>query len=1507
MPDWIGKAANITGLSFEPWGADAIRSFSVVEITNAKLYDNQEPSEGGLRDVRMGITSRKGHCTTCMQTWKYCPGHFGHLELAIPVYHAGWVHLIIKALKSVCLNCFEKLDRAYGQRKKLCTMCGKTHITVQKNEQWYIQLNGKPLLPCDAIKYLEKIKGHDASHAILNVLPIPPNCVRPSPTIGGDEIRGEDDLTRTLLRIVRINSTVSKHLKVVKTPEAIKNILKKLQEVVSGYIYRSKNNKGKNKINSKVCTVADRIRHKNGRIRGNGMGKRVNFTARGVVGPDSKMGMHEVGVPQCVADTLTITENIHAFNVDYWQKIINTISGTDPKCPVKFVVRADGKRLDLRFNKPKLSIGYKVERKLQNGDIALFNRQPSLHKMSIMAHYVRIMPGEIFRLNLSCTTPYNADFDGDEMNFHALQTIEARAEAENIMAVKHNIITPQSHRPVMSLVMDGFLGTAEISMQDSFLDKSELFDWMMETGTMGIPIPAICHPAPLWTGKQALSMIMPKKLRYKVAKPVIDEELNEVCIKDGQVLYGKFGKKILGRSQGSLVHILWLDFGPDVCINFLNKLQRGIHRWFSEQGFSIGIYDFLATKETQKEIEKEYQRTLHDIKSLTKEHEINHRLNQARDGMGRAAINTIKRDNRLFRMVSCGVKGSMMNILQIMAMVGQQNSGGRRIVRTIAGKTLPCFKATDTSPESLGMVRSPYMAGLTPYEFFFTGIVGRDGLINTAINTAVTGYIQRRLVKAMETCKTQWDGSVRDANGVIVQFKYGEDGFDGQSLEMNNVSITNMNKKQLMEIYDWNNDEEYALVQRAKQIIRTTNLRQVSSCFNVRRQVDRATNHREASQCMPHEAYAVLKPCFDWFMERNILVFAIVIQTCSAKRLSCEFKLTVEEITNLMEKFKNKYERTLIPAGEMVGTLAAQSLGEPVTQMTLDTFHHAGISTKNVSLGVPRFEELINASSTPKTPTCSVILNGTSAAEMDKAVEISFKVVHLIVRNVVSDSSIELINFAGAHPTYYLLPDTPLKRLNHDGNWCVKLCIPYKKLIQYQVEFPEIIKALEKKFSKGINMAYTENPFGDTIIHIGNYGKKNNKNAAAVLRNRIMNCYIRGINNIEVAQPCLDDGVLSIETVGTNIYELYKLKNDYTCIKSVLSNHPFDVLEKFGIEAARQTLYKQIHMVLSFDGSYVSCRHYLCAVDRMTLSGNITAMTRHGIAKYENKSPLARATFEQPVEVLLAAASKRKMDPMSGVSEQILMGITPRIGTAEISLHKTEHYKNIINAAAEEESEDEDEGWLQFDNTESKNFNFAVAPATQMGGWSTIQKPQAPPMLFPPTVPMWAQKQHTQTFPVQNTPWGDNVVAAVGVPNQPSYAQPFHSHITPMFNAPPSMFGGGFNQDRQQFVAPPRPMSPEYNPNRPLSPVYDPNKPMSPEYNPNRPLSPVYDPNKPMSPEYNPNMSYTVPMSPASPEYDPINEQGHVTPPYSPTSPGYESPNSPDYDNADVYDPNKTY
>ena len=447
--------------------------------------------------------------------------------------------------------------------------------------------------------------------------------------------------------------------------------------------------------------------------------------------------MSDVGVPHEVADKLTVPERVHRYNIDALKDILH-------KC--KYAIDPNGKRIDLQWSMAPIHLepGWIIERPLRDGDIVLFNRQPSLHRPSMMCHRVRRMQGKSFRLNLSCTTPYNADFDGDEMNLHVPQTIEAQVEAAQLMAVQEHVVTAQSHRPVMSIVQDTLIGTYQLTDMDTFLTREEMMDWCMHINRFDMP-PSILFPQQLWTGKDAFSMLLPKTLFYGTPE-------NDPYIAHGMLLRGQLNKKQLGRSQRSLVHhLLFNDEGPKVTVDFISDLQRGIANWFSSQGFSIGISDFVTPHETKDRISQIYEETVDDIRAKENPSEqwINRRLNQTRDTMGRAALETITRDNRLWRIVDSGSKGSNVNILQIMACLGQQNIKGKRIPCP-SRPVLASFAADDTNPEARGMVKHSFMDGLTPYDYFFHTVGGREGLVDTAVKTAESGYIQRQLVKCLE-------------------------------------------------------------------------------------------------------------------------------------------------------------------------------------------------------------------------------------------------------------------------------------------------------------------------------------------------------------------------------------------------------------------------------------------------------------------------------------------------------------------------------------------------------------------------------------------------------------------------------------------------------------------------------------------------------------------------------------------------------------------------------------
>lgn len=405
----------INSVQFSCLSPDKIRQISLCEVTTDELYENGKPKYGGLRDPRFGVSSRHGICTACNQTWTKCSGHFGHYQLPIPLYHIGWISEVLFWLRRTCTQCHIVQP---GLIHKKCPECSAIQPKFTKTNSTTLEVSDKngerELLACEAYDILKDIKPENIARfrddefhpkwLLLTVLPIPPNCVRPSPTLDGDEVRGEDDITRRLLYILRVcksydkitheNSTIVNHYK------------KKVQDAIHIYIDQTRMNTKNRNVGK--C-ISDRLRGKQGRLRGSLMGKRCNFTARTVISGDAMLDMRDVGIPQEVADKLTIVEHVNRLN---YKEIKRLVSEQDHR--IKYIVKKDGTRLDMKIIKGRtdIQVGDAVERKLKNGDLVLFNRQPSLHRMSIMCHRAKILKGKTFRLNLSCTTPYNADFDG---------------------------------------------------------------------------------------------------------------------------------------------------------------------------------------------------------------------------------------------------------------------------------------------------------------------------------------------------------------------------------------------------------------------------------------------------------------------------------------------------------------------------------------------------------------------------------------------------------------------------------------------------------------------------------------------------------------------------------------------------------------------------------------------------------------------------------------------------------------------------------------------------------------------------------------------------------------------------------------------------------------------------------------------------------------------------------------------------------------------------------------
>ena len=586
---------------------------------------------------------------------------------------------------------------------------------------------------------------------ILSALPVPPPPVRPSISVdgSGQGQRGEDDLTFKLADILRANGQV-KRSEVDGTPDHIRiDHCDLLQYHIATYMDNNIASipPAQHKSGRPIKSIRARLKGKEGRLRQNLMGKRVDFSARTVITGDPNLSLDEVGVPRSIARNLTYPEMVTPYNMDHLKKLV--ANGPNNHPGARYVIRENGERLDLKYHKRageiSLQYGWKVERHIVDGDVILFNRQPSLHKESMMAHRVRVMPYSTFRLNLSVTTPYNADFDGDEMNLHVPQSEESRAELANLCMVPLNIVSPQRNSPLMGIVQDTLCGIYKICRRDIFLSREEVMNIMLWVPDWDgvIPQPAIVKPRPRWTGKQIISMALPHALNLERTEG--KDEVDRWCpltdggllVADGQLMFGLFNKKQVGTSAGGIIHTIFNEFGHETAMSFFNGAQTVVNYWLLHNGFSIGIGDTVPDQGTVEKIQHEvdikkkeveevtvsaYKEELEALPGMnvrqTFESKVSAALNGARDQAGSVTEQSLKDINNAIQMARAGSKGSTINISQMTAIVGQQSVEGKRIPFGFKYRTLPHFAKDDYSASSRGFVENSYLRGLTPTEFF---------------------------------------------------------------------------------------------------------------------------------------------------------------------------------------------------------------------------------------------------------------------------------------------------------------------------------------------------------------------------------------------------------------------------------------------------------------------------------------------------------------------------------------------------------------------------------------------------------------------------------------------------------------------------------------------------------------------------------------------------------------------------------------------------------------------
>ena len=1421
------KPSKIIGIQFSILSPYEIQKGSVVEITNRDTHINNKPVLGGLFDPRMGVLDPGMICPTDGLDYVQTPGYFGHINLSRPVYYIQYLSTIMKICRCVCIKCSKLLidkekysyllkSNAETRWNKVFSLASKKHrcgedshngcgclqpkirkeglatIIAEWNdkEEEFNNYDFKKedtkmtmkIIPEMMLKIFKKISDEDVNFMgfspiwsrpdwmICQVLAVPPPQVRPSIKHDAQQ-RSEDDLTHIIINIVKANKMLQEKIE----QNSASNVIDDWTTVLQYYIATLVDNKipgvaaVAQRSGRPLKAIKERLNGKSGRVRGNLMGKRVDFSARSVITPDPNLSISQLGVPLKVAKNLTKPVIVTAKNRNYLRTLI--LNGPDEHPGAKIYERKNGDCISLRYvdrESINLELGDIVHRHMLDGDAILFNRQPTLHRMSMMCHIVKVMyKGDTFRMNVADTKPYNADFDGDEMNLHMPQDDESEIELKTLAAVKYQIISPANNKSIVGIFQDLFTREAiNINSRTSMNLVAHL---------KTIDLKKINFDEQTHSSFSLLSLIIPNiSLKYKTKQYSEAEDYsksnNVLEINKGTIKRGHIEKSILGDTTRGLIHRIYNDYDVDAACDFINNLQDIVTEYMKIHGYSVGISDLIADKETNDKINETINKKKIEVKSLIDETHlgifdnktgrsnvdefetrINNILNKASFEAGKLGRQNLDSTNRFVIIVNAGSKGSDLNISQMISCLGQQNVDGKRIPYGFEDRTLPHYTKYDDSPNARGFVENSFIGGLNPDELFFHAMGGRVGLIDTACKTSQTGYIQRRLIKGLEDLMVHYDMTVRNNKNKIIQYSYGDDNFDPVRVESQQVPFVNMTIEEIYGHYQMPNDyskdslygtlytkQAYSKFKRQKpeldkkckyyidfvlkardDVIAKIFNRVYKPSVNVPVSFTHIINNIAGNQeenviidITPLEVFELIEANFEKlnllnYCKPNELFKVLYYYYLSPKELLMHKRLTRKSVDILITIINNAYKKALVAPGEMVGMIAAQSIGEPTTQLTLNTFHFAGVGSKsNVTRGVPRIEEILSLSDNPKSLSCTIYLNKLDCYDQNKAKEYISKIENTKLRSLVE--SIEIcfdpddLNTLISEDADLMKEYNEFEKLLDDCNttydsskdkskWIIRMYMNKIEMLDKNISMDDLHFALMNSYNN-LTCMYTDYNSEKLIFRIRInknlqlLKKKKNKNVLEsldqsdeiyLLRNLqeelLDNLILRGVKNIdkvmlrkitdnfeEIDTKYIKKDLWVLDTLGTNLLDILAL--DFVDKTRTTSNHIIEIYNTFGIEAARQSIFDEFSEVIEFDSTYINYHHLIMLADRMTCNDKMVSIFRHGINN-DDIGAIAKASFEETPEMFLKAAKHGELDNMKGVSANIMCGQQGYYGT----------------------------------------------------------------------------------------------------------------------------------------------------------------------------------------------------------------------------------------------------
>ena len=1446
------KSSKIIGIQFSILSPEEIRKGSVAEITTRDTYINNKPVIGGLFDPRMGVLEPGLICPTDGLDYMETPGYFGHIELARPVFYIQYLNTIMKILRCVCIKCSKlKISKAnYKQalnmtaderwnyvfklasapsitrcgddsedgcgciqpkklkKEGLATLFAEWDNVAGLNEDDKDKLNMK-LTPEIVLKIFRRISDDDVNFMgfspiysrpdwmICQVLAVPPPAVRPSIKMDGQQ-RSEDDISHILVNIIKANKTLQEKIQ----DGANSNIIDDWHTVLQYYVATQVDNKipGVASVAQRsgrpLKSIKERLNGKGGRVRGNLMGKRVDFSARSVITPDPSLSIRELGIPLKVAKNITKPVTVNANNKSFLLKLVR--NGPDEYPGAKILEKKNGEQITLRYADREnidLNYGDVVHRHMMNGDGVLFNRQPTLHRMSMMCHIAVIMfKGDTFRMNVADTKPYNADFDGDEMNLHMPQDELSEAELKNLAAVPYQIVSPANNASIVGIFQDSLLGAYRFTRPDIKFNQLSAMNLLMSFNKIDI----LGLQNKELSSFDVLSQIMPPMtMKYKTKLFGEEEDYgssnNVLEIVAGKYVRGQMEKGVLGGGGKGLLQRVCNYFGNMACADFIDNLQNIITEYMKTSSYSVGISDLIANRHTNDKIVNTITAKKKEVKNLIDqthlgifenktgksnieefETQVTSILNNATSEAGKIGRKSLAKTNRFVTMVNAGSKGSDINISQMISCLGQQTVDGKRIPYGFENRTLPHFTKYDDSPSARGFVEGSFISGLSPEELFFHAMGGRVGLIDTAVKTSQTGYIQRRLIKGMEDLKVEYDMTVRNNKHRIIQFSYGDDAIDTVRVENQVLPLVAMSVEEIYAHYHMPKESdssnvfsipytkgaigrmkkqettlntktqeyiEFMMIQResiVKNIFNNTDNKMVhipvafqSIISNV--QGLQHINKNSMVDITPLEAFELIETAYKkldsiHYAKPTTLFKVMYNYYLSPKDLLMVKRFNRKTLIMLLDMIITIYKNAIVAPGEMVGMIAAQSIGEPTTQMTLNTFHFAGVASKsNVTRGVPRIEEILSLSDNPKNPSVTVYLPKDQDGSREEAQNLIPKIEHTKLREIVNsinicfdpdDMNTLISNDVDTLAQYYEFENIVDECTEPDSGhtkaktkWIIRMEMDKESMLDKNITMDDINFAISNIYEDDVHCVYSDYNSDNLVfrLRLSNLlsNKKNNVKSNPLDQsdeiyllknfqdNLLNNIVLSGVKNISKAilrkitdNVVKENGIYSkseawvVDTVGSNLLEILSL--DYIDVTRTVSNDIQEIYRTFGIEAARNAIFNELTEVIEFDGTYINYHHLSMLCDRMCYKSKMISIFRHGINN-DDIGPIAKASFEETPEMFLKAARHAELDQMRGVSANVMCGQQGFFGTSSFQVLAD------INAMLQHDTQDEDD------------------------------------------------------------------------------------------------------------------------------------------------------------------------------------------------------------------------